>query len=193
MKNFNGMLLLMVILVSGCFQSSYGAKKVAQGVSSNSQESSQSGDTASDDGSDDVAALEEGSLDFLDDVATATYTISGSSLSLKLKNIDGLNLSIPSEIKSTLSFKSTSKFLLVNLGDSDVHTSLVIDKATRNVYLTKDTDIELLNLNTAVISTLKINNVNKSILKVQALLSATGRNVYVGLAIAGKKLNAYRL
>lgn len=193
MKNLsNSVLLLMTILISGCFQSSFGAKKVAQGLSSNDQSSSQS-NSIPDDSLEEGVELEEGSLDFLDNVATATYTISGNSISLKLKDMDGLSLAIPSDVKSTLVFKSTSKFLLVNLGDDDIHTTLIIDKDTRQVYLTKDTDIELLHLNTAVLSTLKINNINKSVLKVQALLSATGRNVYVGLAVSGNKLNAYKL
>ena len=138
-----------------------------------------------------------GELDFLDNVVSASITINKDKMTVKLFDPEGNRVRIPASYAQNARFKSNVDFVIIT--SISTSSSIVIDRSSQKVYLTKGSDLAYLDLSSLSKTTLKINGQTTNVTKVKALVSdesqdsTAGSIVYVGLRIENNRLKAYRM
>lgn len=145
-------------------------------------------------GSSTVVAAPNADMDFLEDLATATATLEGTSLkNFKLYDSSGVRISIPSG--TSLKFIYDSSLFVVKVTRNDQSTSILIDRSNMNAFLTKDTAITAITgLTNSQIKnkTVTLNGVSKSVLDVKAI-NGSGATVNIGLYLENDEVKAVDL
>ncbi len=138
-------------------------------------------------------ASSSSALDFIEDVDTAEYSISGTQMRLRLYDDLGNRITIPSTFASASKFKNTTGLILLKLSNGTDLTSVVIHKSSGRVFITKDTDIQEISLSTAITTTSFYENNTRSILKVKAAPVGQSSTIDVGLLFLNDEMLALEL
>lgn len=132
-------------------------------------------------------------LSFIEEVDEARYEIDGSKLFISFYNNDFQSITVPEIYMSSSRFRDSGDYVLIDLSNGNQAIAVVIHKDSRKVFISKDTKLQNLDLDSSLeTGSLKMNGTLHSAVKITAK-DSTGNTIKVAISYIDQKMYAVKL